>query len=94
MLPILHRGQLIGRLDAKAHRSDGVFEVKALYLEPGVKLDDSAARDVAVAIQRCADWHGTPSVRIVRTSPAGLRARLVKRQAIQSSSFKPGTLSK
>ena len=79
MLPILHRGQLIGRLDAKAHRSDGVFEVKALYLEPGVKLDDSAARDVAVAIQRCADWHGTPSVRLVRTSPAGLRARLVTR---------------
>ena len=76
VLPILHRGQLIGRLDAKAHRSEGVFEVKALFLEPGVKLDDSAVADVAGSIQRCADWHSTPSVKIVRTSPAGLRVRL------------------
>ena len=94
VLPILHHGQLIGRLDAKAHRSEGVFEVKALYLEPGVKLDDGAVADVAEAIQRCADWHATPKVKIVKTSPAGLRARLAKRHVIQSSSFKPGTLSK
>ena len=34
VLPILRRGELVGRLDAKAHRADGVFEVKAIYLEP------------------------------------------------------------
>ena len=38
-LPILHRGALIGRLDPKAHRKDGIFEVKALYIEPGVDPD-------------------------------------------------------
>ncbi len=94
VLPILHRGQLVGRLDAKAHRTEGIFEVKALYLEPSVKLDDSAVQEVAAAIQACADWHATPSVKIVRTSPASLRARLAKRHAIQSSSFKPCTFSK
>lgn len=78
VLPLLHRGQLIGRLDAKAHRSEGVFEVKALYLQAGMKLDDSAVHDVASAIQRCADWHETPSVRVTRTEPAALRARLAK----------------
>src|SRR3712207_3314333 len=31
-LPILHHGALVGRLDAKAHRKDGIFEVKALHL--------------------------------------------------------------
>ena len=34
-LPILYQNQLIGRLDPKAHRKDGIFEVKALHLEPG-----------------------------------------------------------
>src|SRR5258708_11480071 len=31
-LPILHRGALVGRLDPKAHRALGQFEVKALAL--------------------------------------------------------------
>ena len=34
-LPMLHRGALVGRVDAKAHRAQGVFEVKALHLQPG-----------------------------------------------------------
>jgi uncharacterized protein len=76
VLPILHHGEVIGRLDAKAHRSEGVFEVKALYLESGVKLGEGAVADVAAAIQRCADWHGTATVKVMRTSPAGLRVRL------------------
>ncbi|MGZ3407755.1 MAG: winged helix-turn-helix domain-containing protein, partial [Polyangia bacterium] len=41
VLPILSRGALVGRLDAKAHRADGVFEVKALFVEPGVRVDDA-----------------------------------------------------
>ena len=78
VLPILHQGQLIGRLDAKAHRALGVFEVKALFLEPGMSLDDEALQAVAAAISRCAAWHATPQVDVTRTSPAGLRARLRK----------------
>ena len=78
VLPILHRGQLIGRLDAKAHRALGVFEVKALYLEPSVKLSDDSVADVATTISRCAAWHATPRVDVLRTSPAGLRTRLRK----------------
>ena len=84
VLPILHHGKLIGRVDAKAHRSEGVFEVKALYLEPNVKPDDGAVADVAAAIQRCADWHATPIVKVTRTSPPGLSMKL--RRAITASS--------
>ena len=76
VLPILHRGALVGRLDAKAHRALGVFEVKALFLEPGVQLSDAAVRAVAQAIQRCADWHGTPQVRLGRTVPEDMGERL------------------
>lgn len=69
VLPILRRGRLVGRLDAKAHRKDGRFEVHALYLEDGVTPDDSLTKDVAAAIAECATWHGTPRVRIRRTEP-------------------------
>lgn len=77
VLPILHRGRLIGRLDAKAHRADGVFEVKALYLEPEAKMTAPLVRDVAVAIKRCADWHATPRVIIRKGDPAAF-AKLLR----------------
>jgi len=69
VLPILRRGRLIGRLDAKAHRKEGIFAVRSLYLEPGVRLTDRAAAEVANAIQECAAWHGTPTVSITRSDP-------------------------
>lgn len=61
-LPILRRGSLIGRLDAKAHRKEGLFEVRALHLEPGVKADEGLIEDVAGALLECAEWHKTPEV--------------------------------
>jgi hypothetical protein len=76
VLPILRRGQLVGRLDAKAHRSDGVFEIKALFLEPGVEIDAALSADVARAIQACADWHGTPRVVVRRGNPPDFARRL------------------
>lgn len=76
VLPILHRGALVGRLDAKAHRMRGVFEIKALFLEQDITLDNAALHAVARAIQRCADWHGTPEVCVSRTEPAALLPRL------------------
>jgi hypothetical protein len=62
VLPILSRNKLVGRLDAKAHRQQGVFEVKALYLEPGVRLSQRLVDDVTAAVTRCAQWHGTPTI--------------------------------
>jgi uncharacterized protein len=76
VLPILCRGELIGRLDAKAHRAEGVFEVRALYAQPGFVWTDAQVADVAQAIQRSARWHGTPQVRITRTQPAKLAPAL------------------
>lgn len=85
VLPILCRGELIGRLDAKAHRTDGVFEVKALYTQQGLRWTEMQIADVARAIQRCAQWHGTPEVRIGRTKPTYLAAAL--RSALRALSM-------
>jgi len=61
-LPILRRGALIGRLDAKAHRQQGRFEIKSLHLEDGVKVTETLANDVARCISQFAVWHGTPEL--------------------------------
>lgn len=74
-LPILHRGRLIGRVDAKAHRAQQVFELKAVHVEPGVRLGAGLAADLGRAVRRLADWHETPVIR-VGTAPAELRAAL------------------
>ena len=71
ILPILSRGRLVGRVDAKAHRTDGRFEVIALYIEEGITTGDVFTRDLARALAAVAAWHGTPEVEVVRTQPRG-----------------------
>ena len=75
-LPILHRGKLVGRLDPKAHRASGVFEVKALHLEPGFCPDARFVSELAQTLTEFAAWHGTPEVRVTRTNPVELRIEL------------------
>jgi uncharacterized protein YcaQ len=76
VLPILRRGALVGRLDAKAHRAERRFEVKALHLEEGVRPSAALLRDLARALGDCARWHGTPEVELRRTVPAAMRRPL------------------
>lgn len=52
------------RVDAKAHRSQGVFELKSIHLEPHVRVSASILTDLRRALLRCADWHGTPELTI------------------------------
>ncbi len=77
-LPILHRGAIIGRLDPKAHRKEGYFEIKTLYLEEGVKVTDELIADVASALRQCAAWHKTPEVVIRHAEPKKFAAMLRK----------------
>jgi uncharacterized protein YcaQ len=65
----LHRGRLVGRLDPKAHRTQGVFEIKALHLEPGVPLNEELITGLAAALHRLADWHATPELVIRQSDP-------------------------
>ncbi len=69
-LPILHAGALVGRLDAKAHRKQGTFEVRAIHLEPDTPLNDDLASGLADALRDCAGWHGTPEVLVRRSNPS------------------------
>lgn len=76
-LPILRRGALVGRVDAKAQRKLGEFELRSVHLEPGVRLSERLVGDVAGAIERCARWHGCPQVRVLHAVPESFGRRLV-----------------
>ena len=88
-LPILHRGELVGRLDAKAHRKQGLFEVKAIHLEPGVPVSDDLVAGLAGALRGCAGWHGTPEVVVRRSDPSELVEAL--RGAVEAGEGTPGS---
>ena len=75
-LPILHRGQLIGRLDPKAHRAQGVFEIKALHLEPGVAVSEELTVELAAVLRGLAAWHATPDLVIRQSNPPEFAAML------------------
>jgi uncharacterized protein YcaQ len=66
----------VGRVDAKAHRRDGVFELKSLVLEDGVRTSERFGRDIAAALRRCARWHGCAEIRLTHTTPHGFAAQL------------------
>lgn len=75
-LPILRRGALVGRIDAKAHRSRGVFELKSVAFEPGLRFSERLLRDVAQAVLRCARWHACRQVVLGQVSVDAARAPL------------------
>jgi uncharacterized protein YcaQ len=79
-LPILVGDRLVGRLDAKAHRVAGIFEVKSLHMEETIALDEALAEKIAGAIHACAAWHGTPRVQLRRVVPR--EAAAVLRRAV------------
>ncbi|SFD44343.1 winged helix-turn-helix domain-containing protein [Massilia yuzhufengensis] len=86
-LPILRRGALVGRVDAKAHRKTGEFELRSLHLEPGARMSERLVRDVAGAVQRCARWHGCPQVRVANASAETFSAKLAEALASPSDTL-------
>ena len=71
VLPLLHKGQLVGRMDAKMHRKTGTLEIIALYLEDGVKATATLEKGLSSAISEFARWQGANSVTLGRM-PDGL----------------------
>jgi len=70
LVPLLHRGRIVARMDIKANRQEHVFEVKGLFWEEGFTPGGDDLEEIAAAIQRCADWHKTPIVVIHKSEPA------------------------
>ncbi|HHO9951279.1 TPA: crosslink repair DNA glycosylase YcaQ [Escherichia coli] len=56
VLPLLHRGQLVGRMDAKMHRQTGILEVISLSLQEGIKPTTTLQKGLRQAITDFANW--------------------------------------
>jgi uncharacterized protein YcaQ len=76
VLPFLCRGKLSGRVDAKAHREDGVFEVRALHVECERSFSDAQVHALVRSLEKMARWHATSRVVLGGNVPSRLRRRL------------------
>ncbi|EOP8980647.1 crosslink repair DNA glycosylase YcaQ [Escherichia coli] len=71
VLPLLHRGQLVGRMDAKMHRKTGILEVISLWLQEGIKPTTMLQKGLRQAITDFASWQQATRVTLGRC-PQGL----------------------
>jgi uncharacterized protein YcaQ len=86
-LPILHHGRLIGRVDAKTHRTERRLEVRHVHFEPrfagapgpdGGLDQDEALDGLAAALRSLGTFVGADEVVLRRVTPHRLRAPLAR----------------
>ncbi len=71
-LTILHRGRILGRLDPSYDRRMKVLTIKALHLEPGVRITEPVVRAIVGAIEDLLQFlGGEPGAwRLLHANPA------------------------
>ncbi len=77
VLPILHNGRFVGRLDPKADRKNKIMIVRHLYLEPDVKVTEQLVTGIASALREFMDFYKSETVRIEQSEPAALKAAVL-----------------
>jgi uncharacterized protein YcaQ len=71
-LPLLYRGEFIGRMDCKAHRKISQLEIKALYFEPHDFDDDLIISAFVDAITHFCHFQTCDSVSLTKVYPKHL----------------------
>lgn len=62
VLPLLHQGALVGRMDSKVHRKTGVLEIFSLWLEEEVNVTSGLEKGLARAIEDFALWQSVQRI--------------------------------
>ena len=70
VLPLVYGDEFVGRMDCKAHRAEGRFEIKALFVETAVP--DAFMPAFREAVQDYAAFTGCHEVEVGKVVPAGL----------------------
>ncbi len=73
-LPILYYGSLVGRIDAKAHRKEGIMEIKNLHFESGFKINNKFLKTFVSTIRQFAEWHKSEQIKL----PLDLEGKIKK----------------
>ena len=79
VLPILHRGRLVGRLDPKADRQTKTLIVRAIYLEPAHPLDEDLLAGMTGALREFMAFHRSQRLCIEHSEPEALGPVLLER---------------
>lgn len=64
VLPILHDGRLVGRLDPKLHRERGVLEIRSLHLEPAFEATAGFVAGLRDALEDLATFVGAEDLEL------------------------------
>jgi hypothetical protein len=75
-LPILHRGQIVGRLDPSYDRRTRVLTAKAVHLEPGIPMDADLVMALADTLADLANFLGGDTITVVASNPPSLARAL------------------
>jgi uncharacterized protein YcaQ len=65
VLPFLLDGELVARVDLKAHRKTKQLEVKAAHIEDG-RDQSRVAGELADELTTMAEWLGLPDITVAR----------------------------
>lgn len=76
VLPILDKNDLAGRLDAKVHRKDGLFEVKALYLENDELRTNAGIERLHKGLVNFANFHKCDTIKVGKVTPRKFTAKI------------------
>ena len=63
VFPVMERDQLIGRIDAKCQRADGVLAVAAFWPEPGVAMGKGRLQRLEAELARLGQFTGCQDIR-------------------------------
>jgi uncharacterized protein YcaQ len=75
-LPLLFRGEFIGRVDCKAHRKTRHLEIKLLHLEPHSFDEDSVISAFVKAIKQFCQFQQCDTVSLTQAQPKNLTLAL------------------
>ena len=75
-LPLLWRDTFVGRMDCKAHRQDGILEIKSLHLEASATPIAQWATAFCQAMENYLAFNATARLRLPKRIPTPLRKAL------------------
>ena len=75
-LPILDGHSLIGRTDLKAHRKDGILEIKSIHFEDWFKHTEESNIRLANGLRKFAKFHKCHDIRAEESIPKNIRKSL------------------
>ena len=74
VLPVLHEGRLVGRIDPKMDRATNTLHINGAWVEPGTGAD--AVEGIATATRDLARWLGAREITPARVVPPKVRKAL------------------